>query len=244
MGPIRDGVTAPVVLELLRWVLKHATHSLSTRNSECASPAPPATNGEATMTKPIAILILLVSPALLRAYDFKGIEIGKTADIALIEKVLIDSAIIRGNPSTKKDTDKSCGDKARDDVPRFGLVKGERWCTGHTTVAETVAHASIVIALDGTVQRIGLTFDSELFEQVERAVLGKFGDPTATENPTVTNRMGGTFIQIEHTWQDDDGNLVLLKKYAGSLDDSQLSFASAAELKKLEERAKERSEDL
>lgn len=163
-------------------------------------------------------LVAIAAPDLLRAYDFKGIEIGKPANIPVINETISAPCELGANRM---------------------LV-----CNGRTTAGGAFARANIVIASDHTIQRIRLTFDSSSFERVERAVLEKFGEPKVTENPPVSNRMGATSIQIKHTWRDEDGNVVILEKYAGSLDDSSLYFASPAEFKMFEEHAKEDSEDL
>lgn len=162
-------------------------------------------------------LVSVVGPGLLRAYDFKGIEIGTPADLPLINETI--SAPCE---------------------PGLNLLV----CNGLTTVAGWPARANIVVAMDGIVQRIELTFGSDMFSKVEFAALAKFDKPTATEQSELQNRMGATFAQIEHTWRDKDGNVVILKKYAGTLDESSLYFGSPADLQLYEELAKEDLDDI
>lgn len=64
---------------------------------------------------------------------------------------------------------------------------------------------NLVIAADGLVQRISLTFDSDNFDATESALIEKFGKPTQTQNAKASNAMGATFDQVEHTWNDSDG---------------------------------------
>ena len=135
-------------------------------------------------------------------FDFKGIVVGAPATPRTIKQKLgVD-----------------CG----------AGYEGMQVCNGTVTIAGVIADMNLVISKTGKVQRIGLSFSSKFYEQVEDAMIKKFGKPGVNLTSEVQNGYGARFTQRELLWGDTP-NTVAMMKYANKVTDSFIMFSSAEE---------------
>lgn len=106
--------------------------------------------------------------------------------------------------------------------------EGMQVCNGTVTIAGVIADMNLVISNTDKVQRIGLSFSSKFYEQVEDAMIKKFGKPGVNLTSEVQNGYGARFTQRELLWGDAP-NTVAMMKYANKVTDSFIMFSSAEE---------------
>jgi len=146
------------------------------------------------------LLALLLIPVTVFAFDFKGVALGApvTPD-QILEKLGV-----------------RCG---------AGIV-GTQVCNGGVTIARESATLNLVIGTEGNVRRIDLTLSPQSFDVVAPLMIEKFGTPTKTTRSELQTRMGVKVDQITHWWRNDAEFEVSYRKYAGTLDSSNLYFST------------------
>lgn len=169
------------------------------------------------MLKLILITFSFV-PLTVHAYDFKGIQLGQPESAASIKEKI--------------------GIKCSPGKDPFKLI-----CTGTTTIAKASAFANIVVGQSGVVQRIFLTFDSSNFNDVESALNEKFGQPSSTDNSTVQNRMGVSFQQVMHQW-NDGANHIVFRRYGSKITKSSLIFFTDDDMELIKQINEENKTDI
>jgi hypothetical protein len=165
-----------------------------------------------------AVLLLgLLFPLQVHAYDFKGIEIGGSTTPEQV----------------KEQTGVKCG----------GGVNGTNVCTGYSTIVGKQAFTNILIDAEGKVQRIIVDFDSNNYDQVAAALLQKFGEPSKREVSTVQNRVGGKFTQEQLRWEAGE-NQVLLERYSSKITKSMLYMSTEKDRAMLRSMKRENDKDI
>lgn len=163
----------------------------------------------------ICLLTLLTFPAF--AFDFKGIELGKPSDPSTIYYEL----------------------RARCSKG----VNDYQICNGDVTIAGVSGIMNLVMDQAGIVIRISINFDSENFDTVLPEVLNKFGTGKRSVFK-VQNKMGAKFENIIYTWKKAGGLDLVLTKYAGNLDRSNIYFSTPADKALLKDAGKAKANDI
>ncbi len=110
------------------------------------------------------------------------------------------------------------------------------------------AEASLFFALiDGKVSNMSARFNPRDFANVAAAMKERFGSPFSEETETLSNRMGAQFQNQVLTWKRS-GELVMAKRYSGSLNRASVTFLSEASIEDFKRRSgqekRERAKDL
>jgi hypothetical protein len=151
------------------------------------------------------------------AFDLKGITLGGPATPAEVEQKF---ALPKNGPLAPLS---------------FYAVKcglgANNWqvCNGSVSVADVPGTLNLVIDAHGIVQRMNVTFPVGGFAQVQAAVEEKFGAATVHKHEAARNLMGTRFDNEYFTWKDTVGRFVILRKYAGDIEHSILSFTTQAD---------------
>jgi hypothetical protein len=145
------------------------------------------------------VLTLMLSQSI-AAFDYKGIELGKTYSLEEIrEKIGVE-----------------CGAGS----------EGMQVCNGSASFASEAAQINIVLNKVNSVQRIALTLSPSAFEEIARLLKDKFGRPAKVEASKIQNRFGAQYTQLIHTWRKKGELELIYTKYAGGLETSYLHFST------------------
>lgn len=90
--------------------------------------------------------------------------------------------------------------------------------------------------LAGRTQAFSARIKSAQFDAVAAAIATKYGPPTSRAKSAVTTRLGATFEQETLTWDRKDG-AIIAKRYATSIDQSQVAVFSNDWVKNASSRA-------
>ena len=151
------------------------------------------------------------------AFDFKGIELGKPSDPSTIYYEL----------------------RARCSKG----VNDYQVCNGDVTIAGVSGVMNLLMDQTGVVIRISINFDSENFDTILPEVLKKFGNGKRSAT-MVQNKMGAKFENITYTWKKAGGLDLVLTKYAGNLERSNLYFSTPADKALLKNSGKAKANDI
>lgn len=179
----------------------------------------------ANMRATLPSIILFMSAACFAAdsgFDLKGIALGASeADV------------------TARFPTVTCRDR--------GTATAERLCTVLKD-SYSGAEAGLFFSLiGGKVSNMSARFNSRDFANVVAAMKERFGPPSSEEIETVSNRMGVQFQNQMLTWIRS-GEIVVARRFAGSLDRASVTFISKAFIQEFERRhgneRRERAKDL
>ncbi len=166
------------------------------------------------------LLILLIPYSLARAgtLEFKGVPFGATEQQFL-----------------EKHSEFQCSDSQGS----LEIVLSDRTCYlfKNGTYAEVAAELSVDFYTN-SMAKVGVRFDPASFDFIKRALINKYGKPTADDTETITTAMGGKFLNEKLKWDRRDG-MILIRKYNGKITESKLSIYSIAGLAEMEKRKKE-----
>lgn len=169
------------------------------------------------MFRKIILVLGMFASLNAHAFDFKGVELG---------------ASVSPNEITEKLGIK-CG---------AGL-NGIQVCSGRVTIAKASAFMILNISEMGKVYKIVMSFDSLNFEDVQDALVKKFGEPSSSDHSTIHNRAGATFNQTSDVWIDG-GNKVTLERYGSTVTKSFLEFLTPEALEKFKEKHANKLSDI
>lgn len=158
----------------------------------------------------IATILLSTSA---QAFDFKGIELNRPATKEEIQSKLYKSR---------------CMNPAGGGITCFST---------NETIAGKPAQVFVEVGEDGLVRTILVKFNSSDFDLIEEAAIGKYGTPTDSAQNMVSTAMGATYENRIYKWTDEEGSVVILKRYSGKITEG--AFWMNTE-KKHEEYLKER----
>lgn len=135
-------------------------------------------------------------------FDFKGVPLGSTEQ-ELLEK--------HPEFSCKDDPDQLLGD---------------RQCYYIGTYAGVEA-STMIWFYSNSLGQIYITFKSDLFDEVNSALVTKYGKPTTVVKEKVRNAMGANFLNEINTWKRKSG-LLVITKLAGEISQSSVDIQSIA----------------
>jgi len=172
----------------------------------------------------IAALVLISTSALAASppLEFKTLVIGAPTTPEQVEAALTTPCGMSGG---------TCDDLAKK-IQEMRRVKcglggsGMQVCNGSTTIAGTTTQVNVVIGSDGLLQRIHLTFSDYGYEDVHQALTHKFGAAQKVSHPTLQNGFGASFRQETSIWNGAQGTQMLLNKYAGDVDHSDVYIST------------------
>jgi hypothetical protein len=102
-------------------------------------------------------------------------------------------------------------------------------------------------AATGGMNRVILSFPSTDFYKMKAAFVGRYGEPTTRQKPTVQNRMGAQFENEKLAW-DGERVVIRLDKYGSTLDKGFALIETVegrrACLERLKDKAKSGEKDL
>jgi hypothetical protein len=154
--------------------------------------------------------------------EFKTLVIGGPTSPAQVEAALTTPCGMPGGPYDE--LDKKLQEMRRLKCGAGG--DGMQVCNGTTTIAGSLAEVNVVIGSDGTLQRIHLTLSDLGYDDVEQALISKFGTAQRVSHPTLQNGFGATFRQEESLWIGANSTQLLLNKYAGDTGHGDVYFST------------------
>lgn len=99
-------------------------------------------------------------------------------------------------------------------------------CNGWTTVAGQNAEINVVIDDSGVLIRMMLLFSNYGYEAVYRAMVEKFGKPSAVKNVPVQNGFGAQYMRRDSIWKGEIGQQINVQNYTNTLETSMVMFTS------------------
>lgn len=102
-------------------------------------------------------------------------------------------------------------------------------CNGRTTIAGEKATANVVIGPDGRLERVWLTISNYAYETVLAELTKKYGTPSSVKRYGVQNGFGAAFTQVDSVWNGENGQRLVVSKYAGNTDESTVYFGTRAD---------------
>ena len=153
------------------------------------------------------VLALAGFDATAQALEFKGVPLGATFEQVKTSGVLGDLDI--------------CND--------FDGRQTSCMCPLGTFANEQVRGA-LAYFVDGRLSKVQVEFAPGRFASIARAVEEKYGKPAARSQSAVRNGLGASFQQVEMTWSIKDGAMIILRKYADTIDHGVIYLVSAQEV--------------
>ena len=101
---------------------------------------------------------------------------------------------------------------------------GDVYCHGTSSYAGVEAFASVYF-YSNSLGSVRITFDSDEFDDVNRALMKKYGQPTTAETTVLGNAMGAKFVNETNTWKRKGGKLSI-NKFAGEISESSVDISS------------------
>lgn len=166
--------------------------------------------------KIIIIILLFAASTVSYAFDFKGIEVGKSSSNDEVSKILMIQ----------------CTDD----------ISGKVICTGPLTIVGDDAYGYIDLNKDKIVSSIWIKFKPNTFNEISEALIKKYGPPITT-NSTISNAMGATFDQVEMNWKNEN-SIMTLQKYSGKVTEGGLFIISNEHLNEIDQRLKIKKSDI
>ncbi|NUY32983.1 hypothetical protein F0160_21080 [Paraburkholderia sp. JPY303] len=116
-------------------------------------------------------------------------------------------------------------------------------CNGQGTILGYSGSFNVVVGPDGILDRIDIRLNQIHYADVADAFHKKFGPPTSIDHSTVQNKFGAKFENEHVVWGDLNGVALVLRKYAGGLDKSSVTFSTKRD-RDLLSRGMKKSNDL
>lgn len=172
----------------------------------------------------VVMLGFLAGNACAQGLEFKGLQLGQpTTPTQIIEHLTVCGP-----------EEGSCSDSLRVIADLMKITcgaddDGTQICNGHTTIVGNLSNLNVVVAADGRLQRIFLTFSNGSYDEVHDALLRKYGKPSSVKRYRVQNGFGAQFVQVDTIWHRTGGLKLRLSRYGASTDDSVVYFSTKAD---------------
>lgn len=110
-------------------------------------------------------------------------------------------------------------------------------CAQRNTWAGVAIKSVVANFVDGRLARVNIVFDAARFEHVLEASKQRYGQPSMVSSTPVQTRMGARYENTVATW-DRPGTVMALRRYAGTITESNASLMTREEFERVVSRAR------